>query len=157
LTTRFTSQRILRSVNFVIGSDSNPKRNNFRTLQEDINPKSFLKFFWRGRQVVQKKTPELAPYDKDIGKYDTIIIGTPVWAFNYAPPIRSFLSEVTIKDKKLAFFCCHEGTPGKTLDNLEKDISGNTIIGKKDYVNVFKDKEENILKARNWALSLKNL
>lgn len=119
-----------------------------KPVKEDINPKNFLKFFRGGRQVVQKKTPELAPYDKDIGKYDTIVIGTPVWAFNYAPPIRSFLSQVTIKDKKLAFFCCHEGTPGKTLDNLEKDIPGNKIIGKKDYVNVFKDREKSAQLAR---------
>ena len=59
-----------------------------KPVKEEINPKSFLKFFWGGRQVVLKKIPELVPYERDIGKYDLIVIGTPVWAFNYAPPIR---------------------------------------------------------------------
>ncbi len=128
-----------------------------KPLKKQIGPKSFLKFFWGGRQVVLKKKPILAPYDIDVEKYDLIVIGTPVWAFNYTPPIRTFLSQTIIKGKKVAVFCCHEGTPGKTLENLEKELAGNTMIWKNDYVNVFKDMEGNARKARDWALSLKNL
>ena len=128
-----------------------------KCVKEEINPKSFLKFFWGGRQVVLKKMPELAPYDKDIGKYDLIVIGTPVWAFSYTPPIRTFISQVTISGKKLAFFCCHEGTPGKTLENLEKDMPKNTIIGKKDFANVFKDREKSGQLAREWAAILRRM
>ena len=125
-----------------------------RPLKE-INGKSFAKFFWGGRQVVLKKKPQLAPLEKDTEKYDLIVIGTPVWAFDYTPPIRTFLSQVSIKGKKLALFCCHEGSKGRTLENMEKDLQGNTVIGKSDYANVFKDREAMALKAKGWAADLK--
>ena len=126
-----------------------------KPVKEEVNPKSFLKFFWGGRQVMQKKKPALEPFSADLEKYSLIVIGTPVWAFTYTPAIRSFLSIAKIKDKKLAFFCCHEGTPGKTLDNLEKELPGNTVIGKKAFLNVFADKMRSSANAREWAAELK--
>ena len=77
-----------------------------------------------------------------------------MWAFDYTPPIRTFLSQVSIKGKKLALFCCHEGSKGRTLENMEKDLPGNTVIGKSDYANVFKDREATANKAREWASGL---
>ena len=44
---------------------------------------------------------------------------------------------------------------GKTFANLKKDLSDNSIIGEIDFLNVVKDKEENISKARMWAKNLK--
>jgi hypothetical protein len=63
---------------------------------------------------------------------------------------------VNLKNKKIGLFCCHEGAKGKTLDNLKNVLSNNTFIGEIDFLNVQKNKEENIIKAKNWALALRD-
>ena len=122
---------------------------------KDIKSKGFTKYLWGSRQVIFKKKPELEKFEKNPDDYDVIIIGTPVWAFNYTPTIRSFLTQVKLKNKKIGLFYCHEGGPGKTLENLKNELSENTIVGEIDFLNVFENKEENIEKAKNWAIHLK--
>ena len=122
---------------------------------KDISSKGFMKYVWGGKQVVFKQHPQLETFEKNPDDYDMVIIGTPVWVFTYAPAIRSFLSQVNLKNKKIGVFCCHEGTKGRTLTNLKKVLSHNTLIGEIDFLNVEKNKEENIVKAKNWAMALK--
>jgi flavodoxin len=122
---------------------------------KDISSKSFMKYVWGGRQVIFKKHPQLEPFGKNPDDYDTFIIGTPVWAYDYAPAIRSFLTQTNLQKKKIGIFCCHEGAKGKTLENLKKMLSNNTIIGEMDFLNVKKNKEENNVKAKNWVKTLK--
>lgn len=122
---------------------------------KDLKSKGFMKYVWGGRQVIFKKHPQLVLFATNPNDYDLIIIGTPVWAFNYAPAIRSFVSQANLARKKIALFCCHEGAMGKTLGNLKKVLRSNTIVGGTDFLNVPKQKEENIEKAKQWATTLK--
>ena len=71
--------------------------------------KGFMKYFRGGKQVVMKETPILKPYRIDLKKYETIYLGTPVWAFTYTPAIRSFLKQTPLHNKKIILFCTHEG------------------------------------------------
>ncbi|MFC1477897.1 flavodoxin family protein [Candidatus Margulisiibacteriota bacterium] len=96
---------------------------------KEIQKTGFMRYFWGGKQVVMKESPALNPFDKDPGSYDTLIIGSPVWAFTYAPPIRSFIAAANPQSKKVAVFCTHEGIPGKTLEHMKKDLSGNEFVG----------------------------
>jgi len=50
--------------------------------------KGFMKYFWGGRAVMRNIKPELLPLNKDIQEYDVLFIGTPVWAFSYAPALK---------------------------------------------------------------------
>ncbi len=106
----------------------------------------FMKFFWLGKQAMMKESPELLPFEKNPGDYDVIIVGTPVWAFTLTPPVRSFLKNVKLQGKKIALFCTHEGGCFKTLAKMEELLPGNTIIGKKDFVNPKKSSEEEFMK-----------
>ena len=120
----------------------------------DISSKGLMKYAWGGRQVIFKKRPVLEAFQKNPLDYDTIILGTPVWAFTYAPAIRSFLSQVSLQQKNIAVFCCHEGGMGNTLVHLKEALPNNTIIGENDFSNVVRNKEANILKAQTWAATL---
>lgn len=123
--------------------------------KKEINPKSLLKHFWGGRQVVMKQKPELLPFDKNPQDYDLLFLGTPVWAFDYAPPLRSFFQRVVLKDKKVALFCCHGSMKGKTLENMRSALSGNKILGEIDFQEPLKgNREESTQKAKNWAKAL---
>ena len=47
-------------------------------------------------------------FEKDPQNYDTIIIGAPIWAGNPIPPLRTYLQEVDLKGKRVAFFICSQ-------------------------------------------------
>ena len=87
--------------------------------------KGFAKFFWGGKSAVMAEKPELEPYSVDLSEYDRIIFGFPVWASNFTPPIRTFLSEhlSEIKGKMIAAFACQSGGGAeKALAKLQKYI-----------------------------------
>lgn len=82
------------------------------------------KFFWGGKSAVMGEQPELSPYDFKIDQYDRIIIGTPVWASNFAPPLRTFIHEnKSIQEKKIAVFTCFSGGGAdKAINKMKKYI-----------------------------------
>ena len=86
--------------------------------------KGVKKFFWGGKSAVMGEEPELLPYDFQAEQYDTIIIGTPIWASSFAPPIKTFLSENrNIADKKIAVFTCFSGGGAdKAIEKMKKFI-----------------------------------
>jgi len=100
---------------------------------DDKKRKGFSLMFWGGSQVFMGKEPPIKPLSVDIGAYDLVIFGSPVWASSPAPAINSFLRKNSITGKKIALFCCHGGGPGKALDKLKALLSGNTIIGEIDF------------------------
>ncbi len=100
---------------------------------KDIKPNGFGKYLWGGRQAVTKIEPELKPYTVDLDLYDTIIIGTPVWAGTYAPALRTFFATNKIEGKKIALFACYAGGKGKTFIQLKEHLAGNAFIGEKGF------------------------
>ena len=49
------------------------------------------KFIWGGKSAVMGEKPVLQPYEFSLEKYDRIILGTPVWASTFTPPVRTFI------------------------------------------------------------------
>lgn len=45
----------------------------------------------------------------DISQYETIYLGTPVWWYTFASPIRTFLSDNDFSGKVIKPFCTHGG------------------------------------------------
>ena len=110
---------------------------------------------WGLRQLVSQNKPPLLPLEHDANAHDLIIIGTPVWSYTVAPPIRTFLEEHHFTNKKIALFCCHGGNYGKTLDDMKSALTGNEIIGTADFYDPLKhDTAENRQKAAVWASTL---
>lgn len=115
----------------------------------------FKKYFWGGKSVIFGEKPELINEPIDLNRYDTIIIGTPVWAGSFAPPIKSFISQYKIQGKRIALFASHAGGGAqKCFTKLKKELSGNDIICEIDFVEPKKNREENSSKAVKWAKSL---
>ena len=86
--------------------------------------KGAKKFIWGGKSAVMGETPALQPYEFSAEKYDSIILGTPVWASNFAPPIRTFIKEnPDIHGKRIAVFTCVSGGGAdKAIDKMKKYI-----------------------------------
>lgn len=122
--------------------------------ENDISPKGFFKYLKGGKQAFMKSKPILKPYEINLSAYDTVFIGTPVWAFTFAPSFNTFFASHDIKNKKIAFFCCHGGGKGKVFKNLKQELSdkGNTFIGQFDYKEPLKKgKEDALEKVKTWV------
>ena len=72
--------------------------------------KGAKKFIWGGKSAVMGETPALRPYEFNVEKYDGIILGSPVWAGNFAPPVRTFIKEnPNIQGKKFSYSKVFDG------------------------------------------------
>ena len=121
-------------------------------LAKELKTKSFIKYLWGGKEVFVKKTPALLPYHFNVNAYDLIFIGTPVWAWNFAPALRTFLTETIIKNKKLALFCCHGGSKGKIFTRLKTAFEGNDFVGEISFRDPLRIKTEaSVKQAAEWA------
>lgn len=94
----------------------------------------FMKYIWGGKQVFFNRRPELKPFDKNPSDYDRLIIGTPVWAFSFAPAFNSFFEKNDIENKHIALFCCSGGGKGEVFKNMRLMLEGNEIIGEMAFI-----------------------
>ena len=120
-----------------------------------------MRYFWGGRQVMTKEVPELQPLVKNAADYDFIFLGTPVWAGNFVPAVKSFLRQNKLRRKKIALFAAHAGGPGNMFELLKKEIAdngiGNEIVGENDFKmqHITPDqRKKNLEEARDWALEV---
>ncbi|MCQ4937179.1 MULTISPECIES: flavodoxin family protein [Anaerotignum] len=118
----------------------------------------FGKFFWGGKSVLFGETPELINEKIDVSKYDTVIIGTPIWAGSFAPPIKSFISQYQMKGKRIALFACHGGGGAKKcFSKLKEAFPENKFIGEIAFVEPKKNTEESSNEAVKWASELQRI
>ena len=112
------------------------------------------KFFWGGKSVVFGDKPTLTNESIDLSRYDTIIIGTPVWAGSFSPPIRSFVNDYKIVNKKIAIFASHGGGgAAKCFAKLKEALPENKFVGEIAFVEPKKN-PESIDNAAKWAAAL---
>ncbi len=120
--------------------------------RSELLPRNFTKYFWGGKMVIMKEKPDLLPFSTNPYIYDVIFIGTPVWVFSFAPPLRSFFSKMQLKDKDVALFCCHGGSKGKTIPKLKHELKGNQFVGEASFVEpVKRNTAEQLESAKKWA------
>jgi len=116
-----------------------------------IKSKGFMKYFWGGKKVLMKEKPKLKPLDKNPNDYDLVIIGTPVWAWNYTPPIRTFLNKHKLKNKTIGLYCCCMSSHGKIFKNLKKELPNNKFISEQVFIEPLNSKAESKKKAIKWV------
>lgn len=95
-----------------------------KTLKADLDEVVDLKnrrwlagWIGGGRAAATKKLTEIK-FKKDPSKYDLVVIGTPVWAGNMVPAVRTYLTKHKLR--KVAFFATFGGREDKTFEEMEK-------------------------------------
>jgi len=123
--------------------------------EKEMESKGFSKYLWGGSQVMMKQKPALMPFQVNPLDYDLILIGTPVWAWTFSPPVATLFQKVNFTNKHIALFTCHGGQNGKTFLHLKKELAGNIILGEIDFLEpLTKDKEGSIERANKWAAEM---
>ena len=119
--------------------------------------KGVKKFLWGGKSAVMGDTPELEPYEFDAEKYERIIIGTPVWASTFVPPIKTFINENPhISKKSVAVFTCFSGGGAdKAIDKIKKYIGIEKLEAELILIDPKeKEKAEDLLKISEFCKAL---
>lgn len=118
--------------------------------QKEIPKTGISKYIWGGKQATFSEKPELKAYTFHPEEYDRIIIGTPIWAGNYAPSIRTFLADHKFIEKDIYLFACHlGGGADKCFTKMREKLVGNRIKETVDFVDVEKNKSEIAWKIKN--------
>ena len=69
-------------------------------------------------QAKEEKQEEYKPElisSANVSAYDTIYLGTPIWWYTFATPIRTFLAENDFSGKTIKPFCTHGGGGASSL------------------------------------------
>lgn len=77
----------------------------------------------------KKFRPELADKDANIGEYDTIVIGFPIWWYVAPTIINTFLESYDFTGKRIILFATSGGSSfGNTVSELAPSAPGADII-----------------------------
>ena len=124
---------------------------------KELDPESGLRFMLGGMQASLRFKPKLKPININPLNYNLIFIGSPVWAWQVSPPIRSLSKTYDFSDKKIAIWCCCGGKGIKAMKRIKKLFRNANIIGNKIFqepltVNTEEAKKE----ATKWAKDMLN-
>lgn len=73
--------------------------------------------------------PALADTNANIGEYDTILLGFPIWWYVAPTIINTFLESYDFSGKKIVLFATSGGSGfGGCVDALKDSVSSNTVI-----------------------------
>lgn len=72
--------------------------------------------------------PAIQELKVSIGDYQTIFVGTPVWWYTIAPPLRTVLTANKWKGKTVYPFATHGGGLGNTFAAVQKFCAGATVM-----------------------------
>ncbi len=118
---------------------------------KELKANSSSRFMWGGYQSTMKKKPKLMEFDTNPLEYDLIILGTPVWAWNISPPMRSFLSKFDLTGKKVALWMCHAGDGIKAMERFKEALKNANIVESITFQQPLKkESDENKEKAIIW-------
>jgi len=106
------------------------------------NRKGLFGYLRSGREAALRIPAWIDKPKNDASLYDTIIIGTPVWASNMSSPVRAYIEENLAKFKKVAFFCTMGGSGNQNIFYSMQELCGKKPVAvvtlrkreiKKDY------------------------
>ncbi len=81
-------------------------------------------------EVKRGYKPEIEPLGVNVADYDTIVLGTPVWWYTFAPAVKTFLENNDFSGKKAYVFATNGGWIGHTFKDVQKACGENCAVGK---------------------------
>lgn len=82
---------------------------NVRKVEEVKKRKGFFGFISGGWSARKEQFSEIKPIDFNLGNYNLIFLGTPVWARRPTPAINAFISKADFRDKEVVLFATMSG------------------------------------------------
>ena len=83
--------------------------------------------------------PELQGSMPDMGGYDFIFVGSPVWWYTVSTPVLAFLSKTDFKNKKVVPFSTQGSNSGTFFDDFVKMAKNANVTGYMSFNNMGKE------------------
>lgn len=80
------------------------------------------------REVESGFMPEIKTVDLDLSRYDTVILGSPVWWYTFAPAMKTFLHDTNLVGKTVYPFATNGGWIGHTFKDFSKECRGAKVM-----------------------------
>ena len=84
-------------------------------------------FIAGGRAAMRESMTEITEPESAPENYETVIVCTPVWASNIAPPVRAYLSNHKGKFKKISYLVTLGGSGYENTINKMTDLAGDPV------------------------------
>lgn len=68
--------------------------------------------------------PQIEPLNLDLAPYDTVILGSPVWWYTFAPAMKTFLNQADLSGKTVYPFATNGGWIGHTFQDFKNMCKG---------------------------------
>jgi flavodoxin len=95
-----------------------------------------------GKAASQEKLADIAPVKYDSSKYEMVILGTPVWAWNMTPAIRTYITNNKQAFKSISLFTTAGGTkPEKIVQKMEELAGKKAVSSVGFFAGEIKDKD----------------
>ena len=103
-------------------------RRIYKKKQKDNKKPGFFTILGGGMLAGFNHKAKIKEFDTNIGGYDEIAIGSPIWNGKFSCPINTVLSKLDLKDKKLHFiFYSGSGTAPKASERVIKEYPNSRI------------------------------
>ena len=113
--------------------------------KKDFPKGNITKYIWGGKSATFGEKPKLEEYSFVVDDYDVIIIGTPIWAGTFSPPIKTFLADNKISGKNIYLFTCSlSGVADKCIEKLKGILKDNRFVDTINLVEPLKNTNDNI-------------
>lgn len=93
----------------------------------------YMNAFSRSMQETRdpKARPAIAALPESLGKYDTILLGYPIWGGKAAKIMLTFIENVDLSGKTVVPFCTSNSSPFGSSDADMKKLAGDSVTWKK--------------------------
>ena len=85
-------------------------------------------FVLGGKDSLMRKETEISEIKKDPSKYELVIVGSPIWAGNMPPAIRTYLNKYKANIKSVAFFATSGGSSQVKIFEEVKSLLDKELI-----------------------------
>jgi flavodoxin len=92
-----------------------------RICDDGVDRSGLRGYLCSGWQAFSGATPAIHRATKNPAEYDLVVIGTPVWNWSLAAPVRTYARRHAGKFKQVAFFCTEGGSGDRRVfDELQR-------------------------------------
>jgi hypothetical protein len=107
-----------------LAQESHADIEEIRPLRDYPGPRGIARAIF---DTLLRRQPALEPLRHCPADYQTVLIGTPVWAGRIAPPVRSFVATYAAGCRRLAAFCTMGGKDGGTVLDALSALAGKPL------------------------------
>lgn len=111
------TERAAKDIAAALGAD-------LEKIEDKKNRRGILAWFSAGRDASKKRQTQIETSGKNPADHDLVIVGSPVWAWNITPAMRTYLGDNKENIKKYAFFVTSGNTDSEKIAPHVREIMG---------------------------------